>query len=413
LFGLAAKFAGGALALFNGLSLGREGPSIQLGGGWAIYRREIRKDRIRRAFPRKRGRERWFGSCFQRPAFWRAIRARRVVPQFFFNCHNRLHDVRDCRRFTFEAAFRIFTDIFHFHCEYATVQALFPFIDSRVLTGLLGKLFNFLLVSFSDFYSSIKRGKTLIPTLLALLATLFYPYVLGGGHSLIEDLLKNKHTLLFLFALFSIKALLHLSLTVRALWAAFFLPMLAVGAGIGAFFFESLDGVFAIDYSCKISFILYGMVDFFTAIVKAPVTAIVLLVEMSRSVLSLLPLVNVAFTSYLFTEISHSCAIYEILLKRLLSKTSSVNMPLVKSKAKYGKTVLEIPIAQGTQFIGCLVVSIRLPIDAKIVSIIRGEEEVIIMEDTRIFESDLVILLVDAMCAHKIHEQFGKTIEAD
>ena len=71
------------------------------------------------------------------------------------------------------------------------------------------------------------------------------------------------------------------------------------------------------------NFVLLAMAGFFTAIVRAPLTGIVLLFEMSGSVSQMLSLSIVSVTAYIVATLLRSAPIYESLLERILTAQKS------------------------------------------------------------------------------------------
>jgi H+/Cl- antiporter ClcA len=61
------------------------------------------------------------------------------------------------------------------------------------------------------------------------------------------------------------------------------------------------------------------MLGFFTAVSKAPVTGIILIIEITQTVPIFLSLAFVAILSYLITEVFGSEPIYDVLMKRLIA----------------------------------------------------------------------------------------------
>ena len=62
------------------------------------------------------------------------------------------------------------------------------------------------------------------------------------------------------------------------------------------------------------------MAGYFTAIVRAPVTGIILIFEMTGSLSHLLPITTVSIIAYIVADLLKSKPIYESLLENLLKK---------------------------------------------------------------------------------------------
>ena len=66
------------------------------------------------------------------------------------------------------------------------------------------------------------------------------------------------------------------------------------------------------------AFAVVGMAAFFTAVVQAPVTGIVLVVEMTASFTMLLPMIAACFAAMLVPNLLRGAPIYDLLRERLL-----------------------------------------------------------------------------------------------
>ena len=97
-----------------------------------------------------------------------------------------------------------------------------------------------------------------------------------------------------------------------------FLPLLVLGAVTGSAFSQALSLCgFA---NTLPNFVILGMAGMFAAIVRAPVTGIILISEMTGSFSSLLPLVLVSLTAHIVADRMNARPVYDILLERLIRK---------------------------------------------------------------------------------------------
>ncbi len=99
-----------------------------------------------------------------------------------------------------------------------------------------------------------------------------------------------------------------------------FFPLLILGAMVGGIFSMTGTEIFGLDPMYMNNFVLLAMAGFFTAIVRAPITGIILLFEMSGSVSQMLSLALVSVTAYVTATLVRSEPIYESLLANLLQK---------------------------------------------------------------------------------------------
>ena len=140
------------------------------------------------------------------------------------------------------------------------------------------------------------------------------------------------------------------------------------------------------------NFIIMAMAAYFSAIVRAPITGIVLIAEMSGTLKMLLPIALVSFVSYYVANLLHSEPIYESLLTNLLNNQPYHSMEeYADSKELIGYTV-----GFGSNACDRYIKNLQLPRRSLIVSVIRGGEEIIPKGDTKLISGDRVIVLVDA-----------------
>ena len=96
-------------------------------------------------------------------------------------------------------------------------------------------------------------------------------------------------------------------------------PLLTLGAMLGAAFSMIGSGLFGLDPVYLNNFVLLAMAGFFTAVLRTPVTAVVLLFEMSGLVSQLLSLCIVCLTAYIVSELLFPKPMNQILLERYLA----------------------------------------------------------------------------------------------
>lgn len=92
--------------------------------------------------------------------------------------------------------------------------------------------------------------------------------------------------------------------------------------------------IFGLDPMYMNNFVLLAMAGFFTAIVRAPITGIILLFEMSGSVSQMLSLALVSVTAYVTATLVRSEPIYESLLANLLRREKRKNSRFMRAGRK-------------------------------------------------------------------------------
>jgi chloride channel protein, CIC family len=155
------------------------------------------------------------------------------------------------------------------------------------------------------------------------LVMVVYPRAVGGGEPLTQMLLGGQQ-----FAFAVIVGYLLVRLVAGPLCysapvvGGLFAPMLAVGALWGVFYVAVFDMLWPGDASAlAVPMAIVGMACFFGATVRAPVTGIVLVIEMTASTAVIVPMLAATAAAVLTAYLVGSPPIYDSLRERSLSKS--------------------------------------------------------------------------------------------
>ena len=214
------------------------------------------------------------------------------------------------------------------------------------------------------------------------------PQVLGGGSKLIMEvaaglplgLLCAVLVVKFGFSIFSFSA---------GVPGGIFLPLLVLGSLCGGVF----HGVFAalgMELNLQ-ALVILGMVSCFAAIVRAPVTGILLITEMTGNFSHLLFLSLAALTAYAVADLLKARPIYDQLLRRMVLKHGS---PMFHHETGE-KVLLETPVQLGSSLCEKKVSQINLPGRCLIISVKRGEGEIVPRGGTVLRAGDVLVALCD------------------
>ena len=133
-----------------------------------------------------------------------------------------------------------------------------------------------------------------------------------------------------------------------------FAPLLALGALIGLGLGQLMHFLLPTIVTQPEVFAVVGMAAYFAAIVRAPLTGVILIVEMTGNYWQLLPLMTACFCAYMVAEHLRDLPIYERLLERDLMKNgipAKVEQPMV----------VEMEVQPGAVFEGKMVRELGLP----------------------------------------------------
>ena len=234
-----------------------------------------------------------------------------------------------------------------------------------------------------------KWGKYFIPFIFALIVGIIFPVVLGSGHE-ITEILSPQNGLIFLIIVFIVKFLFSiLSFTSGAPGGIFF-PLLVLGATLGGFFGNVSSTFFGVGSDLYYNFVVFSMVGYFTAIVRAPITGIILITEMTGSFSNMLPLTLIAIISYIVADRLKSPPIYDALLERMLEKEHPEEIE------EYSKKVfIEIVVKHDAGFDNKKIKEIIWPEKTVLIGIKRGNRELVPRGETVLKSGDYLIILSD------------------
>ena len=394
---LIAKFCGGALALIGGLSLGREGPSIQLGGmvGKALAKKGKRVKTEER-YLMTAGAAAGLSAAFNAPLAGIMFALEEVHKNFSTSALVSVMIASITADFLSRNIFGLSPTLAF------SIKQTFPLKDYiwviilGVITGILGAFYNKMTMGTILLYKKVpvlkKHQRIIIPLVLSGIIGLYCPLIMGGGHKLVDYLNEPHLVLSTLVLLFVLKLVFSCLSFGSGAPGGIFFPLLILGSLIGASV-GKIAIVCGVPSEFFMNFIIMAMAAYFSAIVRAPITGIVLIAEMSGTLKMLLPISLVSFVAYYVANLLHSEPIYESLLTNLLSTQPYHSMEeYADSKELIGYTV-------GFDSIACdhFIKELQLPRRSLIVSVIRGGEEIIPKGDTKLIAGDRVIILVDSL----------------
>jgi chloride channel protein, CIC family len=325
---LPIKFVAGALAIGGGLALGREGPTVQMGGavGAAVSHWLKSRPREQRTLIAA-GAGAGLAAAFNAPLSGVMFVLEEIQRDFHpivFGAAFLAAAVADIVVRLLSGAFPVFSVP-----NYPTppTASLPVFALLGVLAGLLGVAFNRgLLVTlnwFGHFSGRMRLGTAAAVGALVGVIAWFYPLAVGGGHSLAEVVLAGGFVLAAIPLLFIIRFFLTLSSYATGTAGGIFAPLLVLGALLGLALGQITHAIAPFVVPEPAVFAVVGMAAYFTAIVRAPLTGIALIVEMTGNYHQMLPLLVSCFCAYAVAEYLKDLPIYEALLERDLIRDQS------------------------------------------------------------------------------------------
>jgi CIC family chloride channel protein len=331
------KFAGGLLAIGAGLALGREGPTVQMGASIAVLiGRVFRLPRSDCRALLAAGAGAGLATAFNAPLAGAAFVLEELVQSFD-------------RRITISALTASATAI-------AVARALLgDRLDFRVpalpdvpaearplffalgaVVGLVAIAYNRSLLgtlaAFERLPLPVEARAALIGAAVGALAWA-HPGAVGGGDAITEGALTGAWSLplvaLLFFLRFGLGAVSYAAATPGGLFA----PLLALGAQFGLLFGWACRWAFAgLDVPAE-SFALVGMAALFAGVVRAPLTGMVLVSEMTGNVTLLLQMLGACAVAMLVPTLLRDAPIYESLREKLVGRPRDKAKPIPSPRA--------------------------------------------------------------------------------
>jgi len=327
------KFFGGAISMFAGLGLGREGPSVQLGACSA--------DGLSKVF-KKGGKEqkRFLLACGAAAglaaAFNAPLAGAIIALEEFRKDFSPIKVLSALAASAFGALTANLLGCPVYSAFSANARALplsaYGFVlAAAVLLGFLGLGYNKLLLFLMDKTKRVPLVTKLIPIfIIAGCVGLFLPLISYDGHDILTELIAcgeafNFSALKFLgvSGLAAIALILAFQLAFCIICTASgapggnFFPVMVTGALVGTFLGLLFSRFMGMNEGYLVTFTLLGMAGSLTAVVRVPFTAAVLILELTGSTSHMLPIVIVVLVANLIPDMFNCRPIFDSMLVKM------------------------------------------------------------------------------------------------
>jgi len=336
---LPVKFLGGLLAIGAGMALGREGPSVQMG---AVVAHIVGKA-FRRSWPDLRtllaaGAGAGLAVAFNAPIAGAVF----VLEELVRRLETRIAVVAlgasstailisrlllgDAPDFQVAVSARAMTATGPL--PYA-VAATWPlYLALWVIAGIAASLYNrailgaISLAARLDQRCAVEIQAAAVGALVGIIGW-FSPGLIGGGDGITQHVLAGGAALgaipLAFLVRFGLGAACYAARTPGGLFA----PLLVLGAQLGLGFGALCQAAFPDLGIEPAAFAVVAMAAFFTGVVQAPVTGIVLVTEMTAAFTTLLPMLAACFAAMVTADMLRAMPIYDSLRERVVGQARS------------------------------------------------------------------------------------------
>lgn len=323
------KFFAGVFSIGTGMSLGREGPSIQLGAGTGAFvsklfgLKNVNKDTLIAA-----GAGSAVAATFNAPVAGTIFVIEELLNRFssslLFPCLVATVTASTVAKF-------ILGNKVIFDCNVPGAvmnpENLVVYICLGVFAGIFGVLFSKTIFFFNSFYAKLNNIPDFIKPVIAAfiigIIGIFLPYVLSGGNNVVEMLFDNRFSIFLVIIIFIVKFFVTPLCFGSGAAGGIFLPMLMIGAFLGY-----ITGYFALKTGFDVNPAttgVIGMAAFLSAVARTPITATVMVFEMTAGYDSVLPLMLVSAISDITAEKFGQVPIYSKLLINSYREKSNNN----------------------------------------------------------------------------------------
>ena len=405
-----AKLIGGTTSVFSGLSLGREGPSVQLGGMAAKGVAKITKaDKTTELRMISCGAGAGMAAAFNSPLAGTMFVMEEIHHSFDKNilCMGIVSTV------VADYISKLFfgqNTIFNYKTVTFPLRYYWILILLGIIIGLCGVAYTQLMLKAQELYKKITKIpqyiKLPIVFVLSGVIGLVLPQVLCGGHSMVSLLMTERPEIKTMFFLLAAKFLFGALCFACGAPGGTLYPLCVLGTYLGAAFGSIILKYTGLPAGLWEEFAVIGMAGFFSATVKSPITGIVLVFELTGNMDNLLPLATVALISYAISNTLGSEPIYEALLGRMPNKEGKISF-----KINNEKVIKSYVIPTGSDLNGAKIKDIDWGRHALIITVDRGEESITPNGDVVLQSGDEIVFFISQRRLAKTCEHLDELFE--
>ncbi len=322
---LPVKFGAGVLAVGSGLVLGREGPTIHMGAALGQMAADwMRSDARAGRSLLAAGAAAGLAAAFNAPIAAIVFVTEELREHFEYSFASIQSVILACCAAVVVSGWILGQgpDLPIAPLGMPSLSALPLFLGLGVLIGTLGVLFNALLLGSVRLLKALRETHAYLTasTLGMALGALVWlaPDAVGGGEGLVESLLHDQQGVqqgtLFLLTLLAVRILTTVGSYGAGLPGGIFAPMLAMGTIAGAAFDHLVAGLApGLGLSPGV-FAVAAMGALFAATVRAPLTGIILAIELTGAQDLALPIILTCLSATFAAEGLGGRPIYSLLL---------------------------------------------------------------------------------------------------
>lgn len=392
-YSLPAMFIISLLGIFSGLSIGSEGPSVYLGGciGYAIGK-IVKMNQLHDMLLVAAGSSAGLAVAFDAPLSGLIFALEEVYRKFSMQIILVSIICVATSQIISHLIFKprvlkiapLDVEFYDIHC-FAT--ALF----CGVTGGLVGAIFNLCIRRARNFYKYMKfippQAYVILPEIVAVCLCTFMPEAGYGGTEILEKCFKGELKTWELVACFFIRFGSILVCFGSRQSGGIFIPMLSVGGLFGGLMAKVM---IAAGYDSKrfTYMAIMTMSAFFTGVVRAPLTAVILPVEFTLQYTGWLGPTTAVAAAYIMAELLKIEPLYEKLMEALVEK--------IDDEENKNSEEFSFLVTLESMVCGITVREVILPEGTSITHIRRDKALMFPTENTQIIDGDEVFFMCEA-----------------
>lgn len=343
------KFFCTAATLASGIPLGREGPSVQVGGGIASIlgrRLGLRPDKVKALIPV--GAAAAIAAAFNTP-----------LAAVLFSLEEIMGDLNApvlgsvvLASATSWVVLRLLlgnSPLFHvpqYQLVHPVEFAIYAVLG--VVGGFVSAAFTKLLLGMRNYFLKMPRWthwfQPVAGGLVAGLMGWFVPQVLGVGYGYVGDALNGRMALKVMALLVVLKLVATTTSYSSGNAGGIFGPSLFIGAMFGGTVGSIAHGLFPSHTATAGAYALVGMGAAFAGIVRAPMTSVVMIFEMTQDYAVIVPLMIANLVSFFISSRLQREPIYEA-----LARQDGIHLPGGEARHRRGQRIVAEIVRAATE----------------------------------------------------------------
>lgn len=316
------RLVGAIIALASGLSFGIEGPAIELGAetGQAIGNASSSQEKEKKYLVTS-GAAAGLSAAFNAPLTGMIF----ALEQIMSNVSSpHIMAIFISTTIVSGMTYKVFglRPFFDFQLlDVIKFQDYYIIIIFALVATIVGKCYFKLASFFTKFNNSIKLPDTIkpiVPITVGIFVSYYFFNLTGEGYIIANKIIFNNFSLSYLLVILAAKLIYFVYSSSTFIPGGSFVPLISIGAILGKIYGLIIVKFFDFPSEYIICFIVLGMSFLMTSIFRAPITSVVLIVEVTGATNLFYPLAIGTIFVMLFSSVLKMNPLYDSALKKYI-----------------------------------------------------------------------------------------------